>query len=71
MRLRLPQIFSNGLRYRTADGTQPEFLAAYDVMDIASRDRDFLNIARKPLSERSRNYWPGRCKAVFLQLGPC
>ncbi|PTB72025.1 alpha/beta-hydrolase [Trichoderma longibrachiatum ATCC 18648] len=34
-RLRIPQIFANGLRYRAADGKQPEFLAAYDVTDMA------------------------------------
>lgn len=30
-RLRLPQIFTNGLRYEATDGLQPTFLAAYDV----------------------------------------
>ncbi|KAL7794191.1 alpha/beta-hydrolase [Trichoderma ceciliae] len=34
-RLRLPTIFSNGLRYRAADGRRPEFLASYDVTDMA------------------------------------
>ncbi|KAL7926429.1 Alpha/Beta hydrolase protein [Trichoderma austrokoningii] len=34
-RLRLPQIFANGLRYRAADGQTPEFLATYDVIDMA------------------------------------
>ncbi|EAA34170.3 alpha/beta-hydrolase [Neurospora crassa] len=34
-RLRLPQIFSNGLRYQATDGQQPHFLAAYDVTDMA------------------------------------
>ncbi|SPO03629.1 related to 3-oxoadipate enol-lactonase I [Cephalotrichum gorgonifer] len=30
-RLRLPQIFANGLRYRSTDSLDPPFLAAYDV----------------------------------------
>ncbi|KAK1239395.1 hypothetical protein MKX07_008883 [Trichoderma sp. CBMAI-0711] len=34
-RLRIPQIFKNGLRYRATDGKTPEFLAAYDVTDMA------------------------------------
>ncbi|KAJ4413409.1 hypothetical protein N0V85_003567 [Neurospora sp. IMI 360204] len=34
-RLRIPQIFSNGLRYQATDGEQPHFLAAYDVTDMA------------------------------------
>ncbi|KAK0752438.1 Alpha/Beta hydrolase protein [Schizothecium vesticola] len=34
-RLRLPQIFSNGLRYRATDGQKPTFLAVYDVTDVA------------------------------------
>lgn len=34
-RLRIPQIFSNGLRYQATDGKQPHFLAAYDVTDMA------------------------------------
>ncbi|KAM0330814.1 hypothetical protein ACHAQA_003769 [Verticillium albo-atrum] len=31
IRLRIPQIFSNGLRYQATDGEQPTFLAVYDV----------------------------------------
>ncbi|KAG7285622.1 hypothetical protein NEMBOFW57_010251 [Staphylotrichum longicolle] len=34
-RLRLPQIFTNGLRYRATDGQQPHFLAVYDVTSMA------------------------------------
>ncbi|KAI5458154.1 Alpha/Beta hydrolase protein [Mariannaea sp. PMI_226] len=30
-RLRLPEIFTNGLRYRATDGLEPTYLAAYDV----------------------------------------
>ncbi|KAG7112473.1 3-oxoadipate enol-lactonase 2 like protein [Verticillium longisporum] len=31
IRLRIPEIFTNGLRYRATDGEQPTFLAVYDV----------------------------------------
>ncbi|GAW15144.1 hypothetical protein ANO14919_045530 [Xylariales sp. No.14919] len=34
-RLKLPQIFTNGLRYRAADNQEPEFLAAYDVTSMS------------------------------------
>ncbi|KAI1106410.1 alpha/beta-hydrolase [Jackrogersella minutella] len=33
-RLRLPQIFQNGLRYRAADGKKPEYLAVYNVTSM-------------------------------------
>ncbi|KAL7623672.1 hypothetical protein AAE478_005224 [Parahypoxylon ruwenzoriense] len=33
-RLRLPRIFTNGLRYRAADGRGPEYLAVYDVTSM-------------------------------------
>ncbi|PSR78138.1 Alpha/Beta hydrolase protein [Coniella lustricola] len=33
-RLRLPQIFSNGLRYAATDDQQPHFLASYDVTSM-------------------------------------
>ncbi|KAK4096156.1 alpha/beta-hydrolase [Parathielavia hyrcaniae] len=35
IRLRLPHIFGNGLRYRATDGQQPHFLAVYDVTSMA------------------------------------
>ncbi|KAK4130805.1 alpha/beta-hydrolase [Trichocladium antarcticum] len=34
-RLRLPHIFTNGLRYRATDGQQPQFLAVYDVTSMS------------------------------------
>ncbi|KAK1761554.1 Alpha/Beta hydrolase protein [Echria macrotheca] len=34
-RLRLPHMFTNGLRYRQTDGQTPTFLAVYDVTDMA------------------------------------
>lgn len=33
-RLRLPQIFANGLRYRAIDGQEPTFLASYDITSM-------------------------------------
>ncbi|KAK7752670.1 hypothetical protein SLS62_005439 [Diatrype stigma] len=33
-RLRLPQIFANGLRYRAIDGQEPKFLASYDITSM-------------------------------------
>lgn len=33
-RLRLPQIFANGLRYKAADEQEPAFVAAYDVTSM-------------------------------------
>ncbi|CAJ2512004.1 Uu.00g076290.m01.CDS01 [Anthostomella pinea] len=34
-RLRLPQIFGNGLRYQATDGKEPSYLAAYDVTSMS------------------------------------
>jgi pimeloyl-ACP methyl ester carboxylesterase len=34
-RLRLPHIFTNGLRYRATDGQKPRFLAIYDVTSMS------------------------------------
>lgn len=34
-RLRIPEIFSNGLRYRANDGKEPTYLAVYDVKSMA------------------------------------
>lgn len=39
-RLRIPQIFSNGLRYRATDGLTPSYLAAYDVVSMSLLDTD-------------------------------
>jgi pimeloyl-ACP methyl ester carboxylesterase len=33
-RLRMPDIFSNGLRYRATDGEKPEYMAVYDVTSM-------------------------------------
>jgi len=34
-RLRMPHMFTNGLRYRATDGQDPEFLAIYDVTNMS------------------------------------
>ncbi|PON25179.1 hypothetical protein TGAM01_v205865 [Trichoderma gamsii] len=51
-RLRLPQIFANGLRYRAADGQQPEFLATYDVTDMAHLETETYLTLRANRSPR-------------------
>ncbi|KAH6608190.1 hypothetical protein Trco_004503 [Trichoderma cornu-damae] len=51
-RLRLPAIFSNGLRYRAADGRQPEFLATYDVADMAHLETETYLTLRANRSPR-------------------
>lgn len=51
-RLRLPAIFANGLRYRAADGQQPEFLASYDVTDMAHLETETYLTMRANRSPR-------------------
>ncbi|KAK8026218.1 hypothetical protein PG990_004041 [Apiospora arundinis] len=51
-RLRIPQIFRNGLRYRAADGQQPEFLAAYDVTRMSHLETDTYTTLRANRSPR-------------------
>lgn len=50
-RLRLPQIFSNGLRYAATDDVQPHFLASYDVTSMHHLDTPtylYLRANRSP-----------------------
>ncbi|KAI1374779.1 alpha/beta-hydrolase [Hypoxylon crocopeplum] len=51
-RLRLPQIFSNGLRYRAADGREPEFLAVYDVTSMSLLETNTYTSLRENRSPR-------------------
>ncbi|KAK3935150.1 Alpha/Beta hydrolase protein [Diplogelasinospora grovesii] len=51
-RLRLPQIFLNGLRYRATDGLQPEFLAAYDVTHMSHLETPTYTDLRANRSQR-------------------
>ena len=51
-RLRLPQIFPNGLRYRAIDGEEPEFLAIYDVTEMRFLETEIYTDLRANRSER-------------------
>ncbi|KAI0007498.1 Alpha/Beta hydrolase protein [Xylariaceae sp. FL0662B] len=51
-RLRLPQIFSNGLRYIAADGEQPTYLAVYDVTSMSQLETDTYTSLRENRSPR-------------------
>ncbi|KAI0025313.1 Alpha/Beta hydrolase protein [Xylariomycetidae sp. FL0641] len=51
-RLRLPQIFTNGLRYRATDGEEPTFLAAYDVTDMSHLETETYTSLRANRSPR-------------------
>jgi hypothetical protein len=51
-RLRLPQIFSNGLRYRAIDGAEPTYLASYDVTDMSPLETDTYTTLRANRSPR-------------------
>ncbi|KAK7977119.1 hypothetical protein PG988_004609 [Apiospora saccharicola] len=51
-RLRIPQIFGNGLRYRAADDQQPEFFAAYDVTRMSHLETDTYTTLRANRSPR-------------------
>ncbi|KAI1766330.1 alpha/beta-hydrolase [Hypoxylon sp. FL1150] len=51
-RLRLPQIFSNGLRYRAADAKEPTFLAAYDVTSMSQLGTETYTSLRANRSPR-------------------
>lgn len=51
-RLKLPQIFTNGLRYRATDGQEPEFLAAYDVTSMSLLETETYTTLRANRSPR-------------------
>ncbi|ORY60067.1 Alpha/Beta hydrolase protein [Pseudomassariella vexata] len=51
-RLRLPQIFSNGLRYQATDGKEPAYLAAYDVTSMAQLETETYLTLRANRSPR-------------------
>ncbi|KAI3323948.1 alpha/beta-hydrolase [Xylariaceae sp. AK1471] len=51
-RLKLPQIFTNGLRYRAADGQEPIFLAAYDVTSMSYLETETYTSLRDNRSPR-------------------
>ncbi|KAF4471818.1 hypothetical protein FALBO_1255 [Fusarium albosuccineum] len=51
-RLRLPQIFSNGLRYKATDGLEPTFLASYDVTSMSHLESETYLTLRANRSPR-------------------
>ncbi|KAJ8104658.1 hypothetical protein ONZ43_g7747 [Nemania bipapillata] len=51
-RLKLPQIFTNGLRYRAVDGQEPTFLAAYDVTVMSHLETETYTCLRENRSQR-------------------
>lgn len=51
-RLRIPQIFSNGLRYEATDGAEPTFLAIYDVTSMAQLETPTYTSLRANRSPR-------------------
>ncbi len=51
-RLRIPQIFANGLRYRATDGQEPTFLASYDVTSMPLLETETYTSLRANRSPR-------------------
>jgi pimeloyl-ACP methyl ester carboxylesterase len=51
-RLKLQQIFTNGLRYRATDGQEPTFLAAYDVTSMSHLETETYTSLRASRSPR-------------------
>ncbi|KAL0940272.1 3-oxoadipate enol-lactonase 2 [Colletotrichum truncatum] len=51
-RLRLPQIFTNGLRYQANDGQEPTFLATYDVTSMSHLETPTYTTLRANRSSR-------------------
>jgi pimeloyl-ACP methyl ester carboxylesterase len=56
-RLRLPQIFTNGFRYKGTDGVDPEWMAVYDCTDMAYMLKDvYTRLRKEPVqSQRERD----------------
>ncbi|OIW22912.1 alpha/beta-hydrolase [Coniochaeta ligniaria NRRL 30616] len=51
-RLRLPQIFTNGLRYKATDGVEPTFLAVYDITSMSHLETPTYTSLRENRSPR-------------------
>ncbi|KAK2016365.1 alpha/beta-hydrolase [Colletotrichum eremochloae] len=51
-RLRLPQIFTNGLRYRANDAKEPSFLALYDITSMSHLETPTYTTLRANRSAR-------------------
>lgn len=52
IRLRLPHIFANGLRYEATDSQEPNFLAMYDVTSMSHLDTPIYTSLRENRSPR-------------------
>src|SRR6266480_1071038 len=53
-RLRLPQVFRNGFRYRAIDADSPEWMAIYDVTDMKHMLEDVYTSLRKEPKQSQR-----------------
>ncbi|KIW04517.1 uncharacterized protein PV09_04272 [Verruconis gallopava] len=53
-RLRLPQIFTNGFRYQAIDGTDPGWMAIYDVTDMAWLTKEVYTSLRQEPKQTQR-----------------
>jgi pimeloyl-ACP methyl ester carboxylesterase len=51
-RLRIPEIFTNGLRYQATDGLKPTYLAVYDVTDMHHLETPTYTTLRENRSRR-------------------
>lgn len=51
-RLRLPHIFTNGLRYKATDGLEPSFLAIYDVTSMSHLETPTYTTLREARTQR-------------------
>jgi len=53
-RLRLPQVFKNGFRYKAIDGESPTWMAIYDVTDMNYLKEDVYTSLRKDPKQSQR-----------------
>jgi pimeloyl-ACP methyl ester carboxylesterase len=68
-RLRLPQIFANGLRYKATDGLEPTFLATYDVTSMSHLETPTYTKLREARSPReAQTIGQVAVKRSFLDL---
>ena len=68
-RLRLPHIFTNGLRYEATDGLEPTFLAIYDVTSMSHLETPTYTKLREARSQReAQTIGQVAVKRSFLDL---
>ena len=53
-RLRIPQVFKNGFRYKAIDGESPKWMAIYDVTDMNYMKEDVYTSLRKDPKQSQR-----------------